>query len=130
MADGQGKSAVTADGRQGVVTADEHQGVVTADRPQHVAVTADRPQHGVFDEPKAVVVTFERRDYALTPSPGEVILPAHGRMIHHDPACLHLTDSRELPRFPAPDRLVWRRLIDSRTSSRPAPSLPGRSPTT
>lgn len=27
------------------------------------------------DEREQVAVTFERRDYALTPSPGEVILP-------------------------------------------------------
>ncbi|MBV1940646.1 AAA family ATPase [Streptomyces sp. BV286] len=68
------------------------------------------------DEREQVAVTFERRDYALTPSPGEVILPTHGRMIHHDPACLHLTDPHELPRFPDPERLLWRRLIDSAPS--------------
>ncbi|MFF3710489.1 McrB family protein [Streptomyces phaeochromogenes] len=68
------------------------------------------------DEREQVAVTFERRDYALTPSPGEVILPAHGRMIHHDPACLHLTDSHELGRFPDAERLLWRRLIDSAPS--------------
>ncbi|WP_327353096.1 McrB family protein [Streptomyces sp. NBC_01304] len=63
-----------------------------------------------------VVVTFEGRDYALTRSPGEVILPAHGRMIHHDAACAHLTDSGDLPRFPDADGLLWRRLIDSAPS--------------
>ncbi|MCX4905037.1 hypothetical protein [Streptomyces sp. NBC_00878] len=67
-------------------------------------------------EREQVAVTFERRDYALTPSPGEVILPAHGRMIHHDPACLHLTDSQELGRFADAERVLWRRLIDSAPS--------------
>lgn len=68
------------------------------------------------DERDQVVVTFERRDYALTPSPGQVILPTHGRLIHHDPACQHLTDPHDLARFPDPDGLLWRRLIDSAPS--------------
>ncbi|WP_314412574.1 McrB family protein [Streptomyces sp. DSM 40484] len=68
------------------------------------------------DEPDQVAVTYERRDYALTPSPGEVILPTHGRMIHHDAACLHLSDPHTLGRFPDPERLLWRRLIDSAPS--------------
>ncbi|WP_217215157.1 McrB family protein [Streptomyces sp. AC550_RSS872] len=65
------------------------------------------------DEQEQVAVTFESHDFALTPSPGEVILPKYGRKIHHDPQCGHLTDSPQLPRFPDPDRLLWRRLIDS-----------------
>ncbi|WP_369262668.1 McrB family protein [Streptomyces sp. R35] len=89
-----------------------------ADGRDHVVVTAGEREPVVvtLDQQDQVVVTFERRDYVLTPSPGEVILPAHGRMIHHDPACLHLTDSHDLPRFPDPDRLLWRRLIDSAPS--------------
>ncbi|MER5947793.1 AAA family ATPase [Streptomyces sp. NPDC001904] len=59
------------------------------------------------------VVAFEGREYALTPSPGTVILPLHGQKIHHDPACRHLTDAHTLRRAPDPDGLLWRRLIDS-----------------
>ncbi|MFJ8185248.1 McrB family protein [Streptomyces sp. NPDC096105] len=68
------------------------------------------------DEHEQVTVTFENRDYALTRSPGEVILPQYGRKIHHDPGCGHLTDGHRLPRFPDPGRLLWRRLIDSAPS--------------
>lgn len=89
-----------------------------ADGREHVVVTAGEREPVVVtvDQQDQVVVTFERRDYVLTPSPGEVIMPADGRMIHHDPACLHLTNPDELPRFPDPDRLLWRRLIDSAPS--------------
>ncbi|MFJ9002250.1 hypothetical protein ACIRG8_28340 [Streptomyces sp. NPDC102359] len=68
------------------------------------------------DEQDQVTVTFENRDYVLTRSPGEVILPQYGRKIHHDPACGHLTDSHRLSRLPDPERLLWRRLIDSAPS--------------
>ncbi|MER7743127.1 AAA family ATPase [Streptomyces sp. NPDC096538] len=68
------------------------------------------------DEQDQVTVTFENRDYALTQSPGEVILPQYGRKIHHDSACGHLTDSHLLSRLPDPERLLWRRLIDSAPS--------------
>ncbi|MEU5462860.1 McrB family protein [Streptomyces althioticus] len=68
------------------------------------------------DGQEQVAVAFENRDYALTRSPGEVILPQYGRKIHHDPGCGHLTDGDRLPRFPDPERLLWRRLIDSAPS--------------
>ncbi|MDH6516152.1 5-methylcytosine-specific restriction protein B [Streptomyces sp. SAI-135] len=68
------------------------------------------------DEKDQVTVAFENHDFALTPSPGEVILPLYGRKIHHDSKCGHLTDADRLPRFPDPDRLLWRRLIDSAPS--------------
>lgn len=68
------------------------------------------------DEQHQVTVAFENHDFALTPSPGEVVLPLYGRKIHHDPRCGHLTDGDALPRFPDPDRLLWRRLIDSAPS--------------
>ncbi|MGA4839291.1 McrB family protein [Streptomyces sp. G45] len=68
------------------------------------------------DESEQVAVTYERGDYALTRSPGFVLLPQHGRLIHHDPGCGHLTDPASLPRFPDPDGLLWRRLIDSAPS--------------
>ncbi|WP_405661794.1 McrB family protein [Streptomyces sp. RK9] len=75
---------------------------------------ADEPER--TGQPQAVAVTYERGDYALTRSPGHVLLPLHGRLIHHNPACPHLTDSGTLPRFPDPDGLLWRRLIDSAPS--------------
>ncbi|MFE6889702.1 McrB family protein [Streptomyces sp. NPDC057694] len=65
------------------------------------------------ERPDRAVVAFEGREYALTPSPGEVILPLHGQLIHHDPQCRHLTDAPTLPRAADPERLIWRRLIDS-----------------
>ncbi|MFE3851247.1 hypothetical protein ACFXPN_08890 [Streptomyces griseorubiginosus] len=68
------------------------------------------------DEQHQVTVAFENHDFALPPSPGEVVLPLYGRKIHHDPRCGHLTDGDALPRFPDPDRLLWRRLIDSAPS--------------
>lgn len=68
------------------------------------------------DEQEQATVAFENHDFALTPSPGEVVLPTYGRKIHHDPRCGHLTDAHQLPRFPDPDRLLWRRLIDSAPS--------------
>ncbi|MGW7205181.1 AAA family ATPase [Streptomyces sp. NPDC054837] len=68
------------------------------------------------DEQEQVTVAFENQDFALTPSPGEVVLPTYGRKIHHDPRCGHLTDPHQLPRFPDPDGLLWRRLIDSAPS--------------
>ncbi|MGB8939716.1 MAG: AAA family ATPase [Streptomyces sp.] len=69
------------------------------------------------DEQERVAVTYEGHDFALTPSPGEVVLPLNGRKIHHDLRCSHLTDSEDLPRFPDPDRLLWRRILDSAPSS-------------
>ncbi|MFD3578314.1 McrB family protein [Streptomyces sp. NPDC058644] len=68
------------------------------------------------DEQEQVAVTYEGHDFALTPSPGEVILPLNGRKIHHDPRCSHLTDSEDLPRFPDRDKLLWRRILDSAPS--------------
>ncbi|MFB7514331.1 McrB family protein [Streptomyces sp. NPDC056144] len=58
-------------------------------------------------------VTFDGRAHELRPSGGEVILPAHGSKIHHDPWCIHLTDSDSLGRHPDPDGLTWRRLLDA-----------------
>ncbi|MFD5700407.1 McrB family protein [Streptomyces lasiicapitis] len=84
-----------------------------ADEPDQETVTPDQV---AVTEPDHVAVTYERGDYALTRSPGYAILPVHGRLIHHDPACPHLTDPGSLPRFPDPDGLLWRRLIDSAPS--------------
>ncbi|MFF6790245.1 AAA family ATPase [Streptomyces filamentosus] len=58
-------------------------------------------------------VTVDGRAHELRPSGGEVILPAHGSKIHHDPGCAHLTDSARLDRRPDPDGLTWRRLLDA-----------------
>ncbi|MEV0320552.1 McrB family protein [Streptomyces sp. NPDC050658] len=60
-----------------------------------------------------VLVPYERRDYALLPSPGHILLPKHGTKLHHDPACGHLTDSGSMPRGNDPDGLTWRRLLDA-----------------
>ncbi|MFI8325405.1 McrB family protein [Streptomyces sp. NPDC085529] len=65
------------------------------------------------DGERRYAVTIDGRDYELSPSPGEVILPEHGGKIHHSAACGHLTDSARLPRRPDPDGLVWRRLLDA-----------------
>ncbi|MYT73244.1 5-methylcytosine-specific restriction protein B [Streptomyces sp. PsTaAH-137] len=74
-------------------------------------MTGGQERSGLTEE--RTVVAFEGREYALTPSPGEVILPLHGQLIHHDPRCRHLTDAHTLPRAADPERLIWRRLIDS-----------------
>ncbi|WP_031008562.1 McrB family protein [Streptomyces sp. NRRL F-5727] len=65
------------------------------------------------DGERRYAVTIDGRAYELSPSPGEVILPAHGFKIHHSPGCGHLTDSDSLPRHPDPDGLLWRRLLDA-----------------
>ncbi|WP_318207632.1 McrB family protein [Streptomyces sp. SJL17-1] len=58
-------------------------------------------------------VTFDGRAHELNPSGGQIILPAHGAKIHHDPGCGHLTDAHRLDRHPDEDGLLWRRLLDA-----------------
>ncbi|KKZ75828.1 McrB family protein [Streptomyces showdoensis] len=65
------------------------------------------------DTGEQYAVTVGGRPYELMPSGGWVILPLHGSKIHHDPSCGHLTDSGALPRYPDPDGLLWRRLLDA-----------------
>ncbi|MFE5829532.1 McrB family protein [Streptomyces sp. NPDC056508] len=58
-------------------------------------------------------VTFDGRAHQLHPSGGQIILPAQGSKIHHDPGCTHLTDPQNLDRRPDGDGLTWRRLLDA-----------------
>ncbi|MFH9724494.1 McrB family protein [Streptomyces sp. NPDC017254] len=58
-------------------------------------------------------VTFDGRAHELRPSGGQIILPAQGSKIHHDPGCAHLTDSGDLDRYADKDGLTWRRLLDA-----------------
>ncbi|MFE1549310.1 McrB family protein [Streptomyces sp. NPDC058718] len=65
------------------------------------------------DAERRYAVTVGGRAHELIPSGGEVILPGHGSKLHHDPGCGHLTDPGTLPRYPDPDGLLWRRLLDA-----------------
>lgn len=65
------------------------------------------------NELQKYTLTVQGQPYELTPSDGKVILPLHGRKIHHDPACGHLTDSGSLPVFTDDTGLLWWRLLDA-----------------
>ncbi|MEU9083667.1 AAA family ATPase [Streptomyces sp. NPDC048357] len=65
-------------------------------------------------KPPKYALTVGGRPYEVTLSAGRILLPVHGRKIHHDPACGHLTDSAELKTFPDdPEGLLWWRLLDA-----------------
>ncbi|SEC36961.1 hypothetical protein [Streptomyces sp. TLI_105] len=72
------------------------------------------------DTAQRYAVTVGGRAYELIPSGGEVVLPVHGRKIHHQRECGHLTDADSLPRRPDPDGLLWRRLLDAGRGAGPA----------
>ncbi|MFD0123701.1 AAA family ATPase [Streptomyces virginiae] len=59
-------------------------------------------------------LTVGGRPHEVTLSDGRILLPTHGRKIHHDPACGHLTDSAELKTVPDDaEGLLWWRLLDA-----------------
>ncbi|WP_030708633.1 AAA family ATPase [Streptomyces sp. NRRL F-2580] len=65
-------------------------------------------------KPRKYALTVGGRPHEVTLSGGRILLPVHGRKIHHDPACGHLTDSAELKTFPDdPEGLLWWRLLDA-----------------
>ncbi|MFD4864704.1 McrB family protein [Streptomyces sp. NPDC058412] len=65
-------------------------------------------------QPRKYALTVGGRPHEVTLSGGSILLPVHGRKIHHDPACGHLTDSAELKTFPDdPEGLLWWRLLDA-----------------
>ncbi|KQX14255.1 restriction endonuclease [Streptomyces sp. Root431] len=69
------------------------------------------------DGERRYAVTVGGRAHELIPSGGEVILPGYGSKLHHDPGCGHLTDPGALPRYPDPDGLLWRRVLDAEDSA-------------
>ncbi|GLX03042.1 hypothetical protein [Microtetraspora sp. NBRC 16547] len=64
-------------------------------------------------------VSFEGRHYELVPSTGEVICSKGGYALHHLGDCQHLRggDQSTWRTYPDPDRLTWRRLLDSAPST-------------
>ncbi|MEV0973694.1 McrB family protein [Microtetraspora glauca] len=65
------------------------------------------------------IVSFEGRHYELVPSTGEVICSKGGYALHHLEDCQHLRggDQSTWRTYPDPDRLTWRRLLDSAPST-------------
>src|SRR5690348_11440509 len=64
-------------------------------------------------------IEFEDSIWALMPSVGEVIGTPTGTAMHHRLDCMYVrgTDTAALQRIPDPDRMTWRRLIDSAPST-------------